>query len=144
MPESPSLKPHSQDYIYRLLDANLNRAREGLRIIEDIFRFILSNKKITQKLKKIRSNLSKAVKEIYPELIKAREVKSDFGRETIEKKRKNLNDLVIANFRRVEEAMRVVEEFGKLISQSAGYKFKKLRFQIYNLEKEIFFFLEKR
>jgi len=130
--------------IYRLLDANFNRAREGLRIVEDTFRFIFPNQKIAQKLKKIRLNLSKTAQDIYPQLIRARNVKNDFGRRIAEKKRKNLMDLVMANFIRVEEAIRVMEEFGKLISQEAGYKFKKLRFQVYHLEKEIFLALENK
>lgn len=124
--------------VFRLLDANYNRAREGLRIVEDVFRFVLPNQKIARKLKKIRLDLSKTTEKIYPQLIQARDVKKDFGRKGKEKKRKNLKDLVLANFSRAEEAVRVMEEFGKLISEEAGYKFKKLRFQVYNLEKEIF------
>ncbi len=138
MPKNHSLNLR----VYRLLDANYNRAREGLRIVEDVFRFVLPNQKIARKLKKIRLDLSKTTEKIYPQLIQARNVKNDFGRKGKEKKRKNLKDLVLANFSRVEEAVRVMEEFGKLISEEAGYKFKKLRFQVYNLEKEIFLSLE--
>lgn len=105
-PGEPGKKNSSPDGVYRLLDANFNRAREGLRIVEDVFRFVLPNQKIARKLKKIRLDLSKTTEKIYPRLIQARNVKNDFGRKGKEKKRKNLKDLVLANFSRAEEAVR--------------------------------------
>lgn len=130
--------------VYRLLDANFNRAREGLRIVEDVFRFVFPNEKIATELKKIRLDLNAIVKKMYPQLIRARNIGSDFGAKTKEKKRKNLKNLVMANFSRSEEALRVLEEFGKIVSSSLGEKFKKLRFRVYALEKDIFLSLEKR
>ncbi len=124
--------------IYRLLDANFNRAREGLRIVEDVFRFVLPEHKIASELKKTRLELNAIVHNIYPRLIQARDSGSDFGAKTKEKKRKNLSDLVMANFSRTQEALRVLEEFGKIVSASLGKKFKKLRFRVYALEKNIF------
>lgn len=137
MPGSPSLKPHSQDYIYRLLDANLNRAREGLRVVEEITRFVFNELQVTKKLRRLREKLSKTSSIVYPKLIHARDVKTDAGRKFKERKRENLNDLLIANFHRAEEAIRVLEEFAKLISADAGEKFKKIRFEVYDLEKKI-------
>jgi thiamine-phosphate pyrophosphorylase len=130
--------------IYRLLDANFNRAREGLRIVEDVFRFVLPKYKIAIELKKIRLELNEIVRKMYPQLIQARDINSDFGARTKEKKRKNIKNLVMANFSRSEEALRVLEEFGKIVSASLGEKFKKLRFRVYALEKDIFLALKER
>jgi thiamine-phosphate pyrophosphorylase len=74
---------------------------------------------------------------MYPKLLKERESRSDEGR-TIkeEKSRKNIRSLLSANFRRVEESLRVLEEYGKLISPAAAPLFKKLHFKMYVLEKD--------
>jgi len=122
---------------YRLLDANLNRAREGLRVIEDIARFLYNNKELSKKLKNLRHNLSKVTKSVYPRLVKSREPERDVGLAIKEGKRNNLKDILFANFRRVEEGIRVLEEFSRLISADAGDRLKKIRFKIYGIEKEI-------
>ncbi len=122
---------------YRLLDANLNRAREGLRVIEDIARFLYDDKKLSQKIRNVRHNLTKVTKSIYPRLLKSREPERDVGLTIKEGKRSNLKDILFANFRRVEEGIRVLEEFSKLISADAGDRLKKIRFKIYGIEKEV-------
>ena len=43
-----------QRAIYRILDANLDRAREGLRIIEECCRFGLNHQLLAEECKKIR------------------------------------------------------------------------------------------
>jgi thiamine-phosphate pyrophosphorylase len=122
---------------YRLLDANLNRAREGLRVIEDVARFLYNDKKLSQKLKNLRHNLSKVSSNVYPRLVKSRESERDVGLTIKEGKRSNLKDILFANFRRVEEGIRVLEEFSRLISGDAGERLKKIRFKVYAIEKEI-------
>ena len=122
---------------YRLLDANLNRAREGLRVIEDVARFLYNDDKLCKKVRALRHNLSKITKSVYPRLVKSREPEKDVGLSIKEGKRGNLNDIVSANFRRVEEGIRVLEEFSRLISADAGDRFKKIRFKVYGMEKEI-------
>lgn len=124
--------------IYRIIDANLNRAREGLRVIEDYARFILNDDKLTRKLKRMRQDLAGLSQKVYPELISARASEKDVGAEIREGKRKNLKALTIANFKRIQESIRVLEEFSKLLSSEAGEKFKKLRFRIYVLEKQFY------
>jgi len=122
---------------YRLLDANLNRAREGLRVIEDIARFLYDDKKLSQKIRNLRHNLTNVTKRIYPRLLKSRGPQRDVGLTIKEGKRSNLKDILFANFRRVEEGIRVLEEFSKLISADAGDRLKKIRFKIYGIEKEV-------
>jgi len=122
---------------YRLLDANLNRAREGLRIIEDVVRFLYNDKELSRKLRNIRHELSIITGKIYPRLLKSRDSENDVGLTFKEGKRKNLRDILIANFRRAEEGIRVLEEFSRLISADAGDRLKKIRFKVYTIEKEI-------
>ncbi len=123
--------------IYRLIDANLNRAREGLRVIEDTARFILNDSKLYRRIRLLRHRLTEITRKNYPSLLKSRNSTADAGRVIHEYRRKNVRDLMIANFRRVEEALRVLEEYSRLISVSAGAQFKNVRFRTYNFEKYI-------
>jgi ThiD2 family len=128
--------------IYTLIDANVNRAKEGLRVIEDVSRFIISNKTITSKLKSIRHDTDAALKLIsadYLSLLKNRYSADDAGRHSKNKSefsRKNTLDIMISNFKRAEESFRVLEEISKLINPKAALIFKELRYKTYELEKE--------
>jgi len=123
--------------IYRVLDANINRAREGLRVLEDVARFIFNDRKTTQLLRSCRHDLDQSARKIYPQLIAARDSGDDLGRTFKEPKRKDLLGLTVANFKRVEEAVRVLEEFAKLFGARQGRIFKKIRFNMYQAEKII-------
>lgn len=122
--------------IYRVIDANLNRAREGLRVIEDTARFVNVNDKLFAQVRAARHKLDKTTRNIYPELIAERDSKGDKGRTVKEGKRQNIKALLSANFRRVQEALRVLEEYGKIVSPKAAPVFKKIRFQTYILERK--------
>lgn len=128
--------------IYRIIDANLNRAKEGLRVCEDIARFIFDNKKLTGQYKSVRHKLSSVLdglpfKKI--NAIKARDIGDDVGKKSIavELERKNVKDIFLANSQRVKESVRVLEEFTKLLSGKTARGFKRLRYKIYALEKDI-------
>ncbi|MDD5491762.1 MAG: thiamine-phosphate pyrophosphorylase [bacterium] len=123
--------------IYRVLDANINRAREGLRVLEDVARFICNDRKATGMLRACRHMLDRSARKIYPQLIVARDSGDDLGRTFKEPKRKDLTGLMIANFKRVEEAVRVLEEFSKLLGARQGSMFKKIRFTMYQAEKKL-------
>ena len=99
----------------RLIDANLNRLREGIRVVEDIFRYIYNDKQTSLKLKELR-HLSRL--DIYTDLLETRDVNNDVLRESIksEQNREDLYSILIANFKRAQESARVLEEFCKLIS----------------------------
>ena len=121
----------------RVIDANLNRAREGLRVIEDTARFITGNNKAFEELRKARHTLDKITRNIYPELLSQRDSRADAGRAIKEENtRKGMKSLLSANFRRIEESLRVLEEYAKIISRGAAPVFKRLRFKMYTLEKE--------
>ncbi len=120
----------------RLIDANLNRLREGIRVVEDIFRYILDNKEISIRLKKIR-HLSRI--EEYNQLLKSRDIKNDVLKKSIssEQKREDIQSILIANFKRAQESSRVLEEFTKLISNDISENFKYIRYELYDIEKNI-------
>lgn len=128
--------------VYRILDANLNRAREGLRVLEEIARFVLEDQERTARLKDLRHNLTGQAGQLpggQMELVRSRDASGDVGAQSWtlrEKDRGSLFDLAAANFKRVQEAARVLEEFGKLAGLAAE-GFKKLRFEIYTLEQEL-------
>ncbi|MFW3354422.1 thiamine-phosphate pyrophosphorylase [Aliarcobacter butzleri] len=117
----------------RLIDANLNRLREGIRVVEDIFRYIYNNKGVATKLKNLR-HLART--QNYYELLETRDIKNDVLRESIksEQNRDNLNSILIANFKRAQESARVLEEFTKLTSIKDSENFKYIRYELYNLE----------
>jgi thiamine-phosphate pyrophosphorylase len=122
----------------RLLDANLNRLREGIRVVEDIFRYIYDDEKISSKLKNLR-HLSRL--ENYAELLNSRDIKNDVLKVSTksEQSRQNLETILIANFKRAQESSRVLEEFTKLISSKDSENFKHIRYELYDLEKVITF-----
>lgn len=121
--------------LLRLLDANLNRSREGLRVLEDTARFLWNSPGLFRPLRAARHELDKATRAAYPRLVAARESEKDIGRRTPEKGRRDGRGLVAANFRRAEEALRVLEEYGKVLSPAAAPRFKALRYRLYALEK---------
>ena len=122
----------NENYL-RLIDANLNRLREGIRVVEDIFRYIYNDKQTALKLKELR-HLSRL--ENYIELLETRDVKNDVLRSSIksEQNRTDLYSILIANFKRAQESSRVLEEFCKLISIKDSENFKYIRYELYNLE----------
>jgi len=122
--------------ILRIIDANLNRATEGLRVVEEICRFILEDAKLTLAVKQLRGRLSRIVSRE----LASRDSAGDVGREPYTKNEQNragLENIFKANIKRAEEAVRCLEEFSKLLKASYGQAFKALRFEIYELEKKL-------
>ncbi|GAB6274414.1 MAG: hypothetical protein STSR0004_12770 [Peptococcaceae bacterium] len=146
--EKEKEKEKEKDYLfYRLLDANFNRAREGLRVVEETARFILNNSGLTNRLKNLRHELSRLQEEMpggYKDQLKSRQaytdVGADFPSEAKDTRRDYLH-LVIANFKRIQEALRVIEEYIKLLGPAV--KIKQMRFAVYSLEQEVVNYLEK-
>lgn len=122
----------------RLFDANFNRCREGLRVIEDILRFSL-NLPLFQELKTMRHTLKEIEESLGSLKLAFRDVGNDLGKNSFlqEKERKNLKDLLLANFKRVEESLRVLEEVLKLDFSNQAFTIKNLRYQAYDLEQKV-------
>ena len=129
--------------IYRVIDANFNRAREGLRVCEEFVRFFLNDKPLTGAFKKMRNSISRLYNDFAPDkknLFSAREAASDVGRVgfRFERERSRVLDIFWANIQRSKEALRVLEEFSKLEHKPLSDEFRKLRFKSYELEKRAF------
>jgi thiamine-phosphate pyrophosphorylase len=120
----------------RLIDANLNRLREGIRVVEDIFRYIFNDKNTSLKLKNLRHK-SRLLNNI--DLLDSRDINNDILKTSIksEQSRENLDAILIANFKRAQESSRVLEEFTKLISIQDSENFKYIRYELYDLEKAL-------
>lgn len=126
-----------QPAVCRILDANLDRAREGLRIIEEWCRFGLNSAQLSEECKQLRQELASWHS---PELRAARDTPGDPGTELThpqEQQRASLGVLLQANFCRVEEALRVLEEYGKLYHPKMGGAFKQMRYRVYTLESRL-------
>ncbi len=127
----------------RIIDANCNRTREGLRVLEEIGRLWLDNESLFQSLKKLRhtfSDLENSIRTTYSSSIIARDSENDVGDVFIPQLESNRCDIMSvahANSRRVQESLRVLEEFMKLKDNTFVEQIKKIRFQAYSLEKKI-------
>jgi len=130
--KSNSLSPE----IYRVIDANLNRLKEGIRVVEDIMRYRDNNKELSKKLKSLRH---KARIDETKELLKNRDSINDVLRSSTksEQTRPDIESILSANFKRAEESARALEEIFKLEDVAQSEDFKTIRYELYNLEKEI-------
>jgi thiamine-phosphate pyrophosphorylase len=122
--------------IFRVVDANLNRLREGIRVVEDIIRYKNNDKELSTRLKLLRHKAK--IKETL-EILKERDSINDVLRSTIksELNRTDVSSIIIANFKRAQESARVLEELFKLSSIEYSENFKYIRYELYKLEKEI-------
>lgn len=138
----------NKDKLYRIVDANINRACEGLRVCEEIVRFVYDDAEDTSCIKKIRH----AIKTSFPEdfdyfsIKLSRDTDGDVGTYTYEageSVRTDMRQVFCINMQRVQEALRVLEEFVKLIEPSMGSVFKNIRYEVYQAEKNILVRLSK-
>jgi thiamine-phosphate pyrophosphorylase len=122
--------------LYRVIDANINRLKEGIRVIEDIMRYRDNNKTLSKKLKDLRH---KARVDETLELLHNRDSINDVLRASSESElnRSNTIGILSANFKRGQESARVLEELYKLKNIQYSENFKYIRYELYNLEKEI-------
>jgi len=122
--------------IYRVADANLNRLKEGIRVVEDIMRYRDNNKELSSKLKSLRH---KAKIDETLELLKNRDSINDVLKSSTksEQTRTDIKSIITANFKRAQESARVLEEIFKLADIEQSENFKAIRYELYNLEKEI-------
>jgi thiamine-phosphate pyrophosphorylase len=137
----------------RMIDANINRSSEGLRVLEDVARFLLNDAKLSQQLKALRHDLAQETKPLGVGLLSQRDSEHDVGRPhpiPLSSRERALNmettslqglsDLVTANAKRVEESLRVIEELAKLPEISSmlnSARFEQARFTLYTLERDL-------
>jgi len=122
--------------LFRVIDANLNRLKEGIRVVEDIMRYRDNNRTLSLQLKELRH---KSRIDEYKELLLHRDSINDVLKPSTksEQTRSNINSIIIANFKRAQESARVLEELFKLHNINYSENFKHIRYALYNLEKEI-------
>ena len=135
------------DQTYRLLDAAANRAREGLRVVEDFVRFTLDDEHLSRRLKTLRHDLAGLLETLGVEqMVQARDTPGDVGTgisTPAEGRRDGVRDVVRAAFKRTQEAVRSLEEFSKVIEPSTSgeepcfEQLGRIRYQLYTLEKAV-------
>lgn len=128
--------------LYRVIDANINRLKEGLRVCEEITRFILDSKALTAELKKIRHQVDPlaAAFRRNPEMLAQRNSLKDVGlkiHSRSELKRRDFADVFAANIQRAKESIRVLEEFSKLDDVNIALGWRKIRYDVYEFEKKV-------
>ncbi len=125
--------------LLRVLDANFNRTKEALRVCEDVARFMLDDEALTKSFKKIRHDVTLLAASFgLKSLLGSRNIEGDVGKTTSrqELKRRHTKDIFYANIQRAKESVRVLEEFSKLYQKKSATGFKRLRYQLYALEKK--------
>jgi thiamine-phosphate pyrophosphorylase len=124
----------------RIVDANQNRVREGLRVAEEVARFVLEDAPLQRALKQLRHQVVLAEKQLPADAIASREIATDPGQEppaSLEAPRATLAELAQANLRRASEGLRVLEECTKSELATLSGEYRRMRFVCYGLEKEL-------
>ncbi len=134
------VKHTSSPAALRIIDANANRACEGLRVVEDYLRFALDDGHLAGMCKHLRHQLSSHVQENLPTdaRLSTRDTQQDVGKEIRaedEYQRSTEFEVAIASIKRVQQSLRCLEEYGKTTSSDLGAKFESLRYEMYTLEK---------
>lgn len=122
----------------RIIDVNLNRLTEGLRVVEDVVRLGLERKGLLRSIRALRTRVGKETRALRKRVVLSRDSETDPGRgDRFDRTgRKSLDDVLLANFKRAQEAARVLEEVLKIEEPRLSVKFKAVRFRLYDLEKQ--------
>ena len=133
--------PPAEHTILRILDANLNRAREALRVMEEFARFGLDDADLSTTAKQLRHDLAGSLPgTLDPHLIAHREILTDVGRHVHtedEYNRSHAVDVVKAAAKRLTEALRAIEEYGKTLEPAFAARIEQLRYRAYELERRL-------
>ncbi|MFQ5492417.1 MAG: thiamine phosphate synthase, partial [Phycisphaerae bacterium] len=127
--------------IARVLDANFNRAREAVRVLEEYARLVLNDAGVAEQAKRLRHDLASAFAEHgLAEVVRARDIAGDVGTELetdAEYRRASSAEVVLAAGKRLGEALRVLEEYGKTHSEPLARSIERLRYEGYELERRL-------
>jgi thiamine-phosphate pyrophosphorylase len=125
----------------RAVDANANRARESLRVLDDYCRFVLNDAVLTEELKAARHALADALERVPPHiLIESRDTVGDVGTTITasgEMVRRSPAEVARVNIKRLQESLRSLEEFGKLLGPDLAGRLEALRYRTYTLERSL-------
>lgn len=114
----------------QILDANINRVSEGLRVIEDYVRFVRNNKVLTDRLVTLRHQINRSESKPAANLA-IRDTDLDVRAKEVPAKRQEIVSLLKANFKRVQEGLRVLEEY------TGNSLYNGIRYDAYALEKDV-------
>ena len=133
--------PPEQLAAARAVDANLNRAREALRVLDDYARFTLNDTHLTARTKTLRHRLAEASERL-PKglLLAARDTPHDVGTAVgtpREYARTTPAEVATVNLKRLQESFRSAEEFGKVIDAGFAAAVEAIRYEAYTLEREL-------
>lgn len=130
--------------IFRILDAAINRAAEGLRVVEDYLRMVISDAHLSATVKQLRHDLTTATAAIDPQQrLAARDSIGDVGRTTQTESEyqrggeSGSHSIVQPNLARAQQALRTIEEFSKTIDSNMAKEVEQLRYRTYTVEKAI-------
>lgn len=127
--------------VLRVIDAAANRGREGLRVVEDYVRFVLDDRHLTERLKQFRHDFTALLESIpFEWRLAARETRADVGTElsTDDEHRRARPDVVLtANFCRLQESLRTLEEHAKLFDSRLAAGLEQLRYASYTLQRVV-------
>ena len=121
----------------RILDANWNRAAEGARVVEDYARFVLNDPNLSHGYKHLRHDLSQRMKTLDDAmLIRCRDIPGDVGGAIAthsEGQRVDVHAVAAASQKRLEQALRCLEEYGKILDPPTAAALERLRYRAYQL-----------
>jgi len=129
-------------YLFRLLDANLNRASEGLRVLEDVARFVIDDSALSKELRATRHSLAELARPLDVRLLSSRDSIADVGRESGMRVggERDLISVIRANAKRAEESLRALEELARLPELQPSIDaaiVERIRYTSYELEKQL-------
>ncbi len=137
----PEIPPHEQVRLLRVVDAAANRGREGLRVVEDYVRFVLDDRHLTDQMKGLRHDLTALLSSVsVGRRLAARETQADVGTRLAtpsERRREDTGSVLAANFTRLQESLRTLEEFGKMLDPDLAGGFEGLRYRSYTLQRAV-------
>ena len=135
--QNPHLSDTEDLRIFQIIDANLDRAREGLRVLEDWARFGLGKENCVERIKNFRQILGKNHLQIYKQSRNYIEDRCKGLTHKEQFKRKTPEQVISSNSSRVQEALRVIEEFSKYHNNELSKIASEIRYEIYTLEIEL-------
>jgi thiamine-phosphate pyrophosphorylase len=124
--------------VARIVDANVNRLTEGLKVVEDVVRLGYEDRRLLAAVRKLRTDVGRATRGLRRRVVPARRSEADPGRpDRFDRtRRRNIDDVLLANLKRAQEACRVLEEMLKLSEPALAPRFKEFRFRLYDIEQE--------
>jgi thiamine-phosphate pyrophosphorylase len=139
------MSPEERGRVLRVVDANLNRAVEALRVVEEHARFVRAEPGLARRLQGVRRDIARAIEGagvLAGERLAARDVAGDPGRPDDsaageQPGRSSVSDLLLANVSRAKEALRTLEEWTKLVAPEACDALARARYAVYALEPEL-------